>query len=84
MFNFRIYSLAGSALSKIGRIGGICAGRVVGLVAGQLARREGGRYEIGRYEIGRYEIGRYETVGQWVSHCLTELLSHCLTALLPY
>ena len=79
MFNFRIYSLAGSALSKIGRIGGICAGRVVGLVAGQLARREGGRYEI-----GRYEIGRYETVGQWVSHCLTELLSHCLTALLPY
>jgi hypothetical protein len=40
--DFRIYSLAGSALSKIGRIGGICAGRVVGLVAGQLARREGG------------------------------------------
>ena len=53
MFNFRIYSLAGSALSKIGRIGGICAGRVVGLVAGQLARREGGRYETGRCETVR-------------------------------
>lgn len=34
----RIYSLAGSTLEKIGRIGGICAGRVVGPLAGQVAR----------------------------------------------
>jgi len=35
----RIYSLAGSTLEQIGRIGGILAGRVVGPLAGQVARR---------------------------------------------